>query len=51
MKIRLLAPVANSYGVFQPGDEVDWPEKNAQPLIDCGAAEVAVGKPRKKAED
>lgn len=51
MKIRLIAPVANAYGAFQPGAEVDWPEKNARPLVDAGAAEVVAEKPRKKAEE
>lgn len=48
MKIRLKAQVSNAYGAFKKGDVVDWPAKNAQPLVDSDAAEVFIEKPVEK---
>lgn len=47
MKIRLLAATAGARGAFRKGDVVDWPAKDATPLIDCGAAEVFVEEAKK----
>lgn len=40
MRIRLLGDVQNGRGVFAAGGIVDWPDADAQPLVDIGAAEL-----------
>lgn len=45
MRIRILGDVQNFYGSFSRGPKgkptiVDWPEADAQPLVDCGAAKL-----------
>ena len=50
MKVRMIGHVVNGHGAFKPGDEVDLPDVDAQPLVDCGAAEVAVEAKKKRKE-
>lgn len=40
MNIRFIGNVQNAHGMFAPGDIADLPDHDAQPLIDCGAAEL-----------
>lgn len=40
MKIRIKGDVANARGAFQAGDVVEWPDSDAQPLVDGGIAEI-----------
>lgn len=44
MRIRLLVPVTNARGVFRRGQTVEWPNEDAQPLVDVGAAQAVKGK-------
>ena len=41
MRIRILGDVVNARGAFTRGKVVEWPDQDAQPLIDAGVAEVA----------
>lgn len=38
MKIEIVKTVENGYGRFAPGAVVDWPERDALPLIQSGWA-------------
>ena len=38
MKITIDKRLSNAKGVFKPGDEVDWKDVDAQPLLDYGMA-------------
>lgn len=52
MKIEILAQfVSNAHGLFRRGAVVDWPEEDARPLVDAGAAKEVTGKPAKPAKE
>jgi len=40
MKIRLKRSIANNYGRFGKGDEVDWHPRDSMPLVELGFAEI-----------
>ena len=39
MKIKMKVSGSCVRGVFKPGDVVDWPDYDAQPMVDGGLAE------------
>lgn len=45
MKIRLRTLLAGPAGCIAPGAEVDWPDAEAQALIQSGYAEVIASSP------
>lgn len=50
IKVKILQSAAGPDGVFGKGAELELPETVAQPLMDCGVAELLTSKPVERAE-